>query len=489
MKISKRVFSVFLSIVLVFGCVGTTAFADDLSIPDYTMTDAEWNEYWEEVKGDNTQIALTPGADISELGFNWHSEISLKIPRVRISKNADMSDYVEFTGESSLAESGWQTNRVTVTGLEENTKYYYSYSLGKDNWSEPEFYRTLSDDSFKALLISDIQVEEGEDGYGYENATKWNTLLNHALKKNDDTSFIISCGDQTNSGDSSNEWAATLAPKALRNFPMSTCIGNHDKKGYLYKHYVNNPNEYDSVIPNVYGDSYYYRYGDVLFVNFNSTSFNIFAAYNLAEKAIAENPDAKWRVAIFHHDIYGTGHHAIDNDSYLLQGIYSSIIDKFEFDIAFTGHEHFYGRSYNMKNNEIVDLDYSENSVVDPDGTLYITTASASGRNRVYDEPFAHPWLNYSYMSEALIYSTVEFDDTTFKLKTYTVEDEKLIDEYTITKTNSDYSEIDESENILTGTNALGRVLDHFLGEYYVVVEVISKALVYVFDVLKNAIA
>jgi hypothetical protein len=126
---------------------------------------------------------------------------------------------------------------------------------------------------------------------------------------------------------------------------------------------------------------------------------------------------------------------------------------------------------------------------VDPEGTLYITTASASGRNRVYDEPFAHPWLNHSYMSTELIYSTVEFDDTTFRLKTYTVENNnKLIDEYTITKTDTAYSEIDESDNILNSTNAAGRVLDHFMAEYYVVVLKLSEFLIKSLESLKGFI-
>lgn len=477
MKLLKRFLAVILTVTIVCSSFVFAATASENTLPDYTMTQAEWDAYWEAEKGDNTKIALTPGADITELNFNWHSEVKLEIPKVRISENADMSDYTEFKGYATLAESGFQTNRVTVTGLEENTKYYYTYSLDKDNWSDPEFYRTLSDDAFKALLISDIQIGADDDGYGYANATAWNTLLNTALRNNDDTSFIISCGDQINSGESTEEWASVLLPEALRNMPMSTCIGNHDKKGYLYRHYVNNPNEYQSIIPNVFGNQYYYRYGDVLFVNFNSTSFNIFAAYNVAEKAIKENPDAKWRVAIFHHDVYGTGHHAADDDNYLLQGIFSSILDKFDFDLAFTGHEHYYGRSYNMKDNEIVPLDYTKNSAVDPDGTLYITTASASGRNRIYDEPFDHPWLNFEYMSQELIYSTVEFTDTTFRLETYTVEGDKLIDEYTITKTDTTYEEIDESENILSGTNAVGRVLKHFMGEYYVIIEVLVKVL------------
>ena len=76
-------------------------------------------------------------------------------------------------------------------------------------------------------------------------------------------------------------------------------------------------------------------YGDVLFVVFNTTNINFFESHALAEKAIEANKDAKWRVALFHHDIYGTGHHACDDDNYLLQGVFSAILDKFEFDLAF----------------------------------------------------------------------------------------------------------------------------------------------------------
>ncbi|MBP3939124.1 MAG: fibronectin type III domain-containing protein, partial [Clostridia bacterium] len=188
----KRLLAVLISVSMLLGVFGTMVSAKTL--PDYTMTQAEWDAYWEENKGDNTKIALTPGADITELGFNWHSEVKLEIPKVRISEKADMSDYVEFKGYATLAETGYQTNRVTVTGLKENTKYYYTYSLDKNTWSAPEFYRTLSDDAFKAILIGDIQIGAGDDGYGYDNATNWNTLLNHSLKYNDDTSFIISCG-------------------------------------------------------------------------------------------------------------------------------------------------------------------------------------------------------------------------------------------------------------------------------------------------------
>lgn len=476
----KRILPVLIAVSFLLCSFTQTSFATGFTLPDYSQSD--WDSYWETVKGDNTQISLTPGADETELNFNWHSDRKLEIPKVRISEKSDMSNAVEFKGFFTLADNSQQTNRVTVTGLKGNVVYWYSYSLGKDKWSDPEFFRTPSSDSFKAILVGDIQCSAGEDN-GYLDATRWNTTLNTALNKCPDTSLIISCGDQTHTGVSADEWAATLAPKALRNIPMATCIGNHDHKGSTYMHYVNNPNS-QLVSTSKTGAPYYFRYGDVLFVVFNSTNLNVFESYSLAERAITANSDAKWRVAVMHHDIYGTGHHAIDNDNYLLQGVYSAIMDKFEFDICLTGHEHYYGRSYNMINNEIVKLDYTKDSVVDPDGTLYITTASASGKNRVYDAPYNHSWMNFNYMSPELIYSTVEFSNTSFTIETYTVEDDKKIDEYTITKTDFNYSEIDTSENLLLNTNALERILSHFMGEYYVIIDVMSKFVEAVLDII-----
>ena len=198
MNSAKRLVSVLLILTLISGCLGLNISASDgLLLPDYTMTEAQWDEYWSTVEGDNTQIALTPGRDETELNLNWHSERKAAVPMVKVADNAAMENAKLFYGYSTLADNNQQTNRVTVTGLEENTKYYYSYSLGKDNWSEPEFYIARSADCFKALLVGDIQCSAVDDQTGYTDASNWNRLLNTALRNNPDTSFIISCGDQT----------------------------------------------------------------------------------------------------------------------------------------------------------------------------------------------------------------------------------------------------------------------------------------------------
>ena len=56
-----------------------------------------WKTEWETVKNDYEKVSITPGADETQLGYAWYSK-TVEIPKVRISKNADMSGAVDFSG-------------------------------------------------------------------------------------------------------------------------------------------------------------------------------------------------------------------------------------------------------------------------------------------------------------------------------------------------------------------------------------------------------
>ena len=90
---TRKIISILLIVTLLTGCIGLSVnAADNLLLPDYTMSKTEWDEYWKTVEGDNTQIALTPGADATELNFNWHSERKVSVPMVKIAENEKMEN-------------------------------------------------------------------------------------------------------------------------------------------------------------------------------------------------------------------------------------------------------------------------------------------------------------------------------------------------------------------------------------------------------------
>ena len=256
---------------------------------------------------------------------------------------------------------------------------------------------------------------------------------------------------------------------------MATTVGNHDRKGETYPFYVNNPNEYRGTTPANVDENYWFRYGDVLFIVYNTQIYNVYDQYQFTLDAIAKNPDATWRVAVMHHDIYGTGHHAADGDNKLLAAIYSALIDRFEIDVCLTGHEHLYGRSFFMKDTKPVkDQKYNaDGAVVDPVGTVYFTASSASGKNRIED--YDYEWLDFKYVSEEPTYSTIEFTKNSFTLKTYGVDSKKQMDECKIVKTDTTYTPVDPDYKGMD-TNMLQR----YLGKWYVIIQIAIEVARYV---------
>ena len=91
----KKSIALLMTLVLMF------AFCS-LDVSAETISEEAWENYYKSL--DNTLVSITPGSNETELNFAWHSELGLSLPKVRISKNADMSDYKEFSGYATFSE-------------------------------------------------------------------------------------------------------------------------------------------------------------------------------------------------------------------------------------------------------------------------------------------------------------------------------------------------------------------------------------------------
>ncbi len=465
----KKFLCIVLSVLMVFSVFAVAVSAEN-------VTYDEWKEYY--ATCDNTKLTITPGADETQMNFCWHSVRAgdYSKPVIRLSKDKDMSDYTEFKGYSTFSEIAKQrVNNVTVTNLEENTTYYYTYGTEKNPESEVETFRTHSFDSYKFLFISDAQPKHDNDMV--QSSFRWNKTLETAFNNNDDISFIVNAGDITHCGQYTEEWTAFLTPEYLRSYPMATVQGNHDRKGTTYKYYFNNPNVYLGVAPTVYGNGYYFTYGDVLFVMINSSKINIFDNYELIKKATEENPDAKWRVAVFHHDIYGTGHHAVQNDALAAKRSLAPVLESYDFDVVLNGHDHIWGRSYFMEEDKIVETPgYENGAVTDPEGIIYFTQTASSGNSRVPEEEERnYEWLGKIYEIANDCYSTIEVTkDGVMKIITVDTITGETIDTFSITKTDFTLEEKPMTYGYI------GAMLKPLMGEYFVIYEVIYK----IFDLI-----
>lgn len=431
----------------------STLTADTKAVSEYqTWKDSTWTG---KESIDSGKIVLTPGATEKDLNFCWYSKTK-GLAKVKLGKKEDLSDAKVYDGtvtdinRSNSVETYKASNKVSIKGaLEKNTTYYYSYSNDGTTWSKAEKYQTKDSKSYKIWLVGDPQVgASGSEGQGTiddvniaVDTYNWNKTLEMAKKKDGDASFVLSVGDQidyaaADEADTKNvresEYAGFLYPSVLRNMPLASSIGNHESKGTDYKYHYNNPNTEDNLGATNSGSDYYFSYGDVLYIVLNSNNRNAAEHSKLMEKAIKSAPNAKWKVVAFHHDIYGSGQPHSDFDGANLRTIFAPLMDKYDIDVCLTGHDHSYARTY-----QIIDgtaIEYGQDSATNPEGTLYIAAGSASG-SKFYNLATQKQYYIAERSNNQLpTYSTIDFSDQAFTIKTFDYTGAEYAKPFTIKK-------------------------------------------------------
>ena len=521
MQTRKKVLASVLSGALVLGvCPAALAATANYNDGSVTGGSAEWQAWvseWESVANDYTQVSLTPGADETQLNFAWYSQTQdgqAATPVVHF--GTDRNNLTAFTGTTMPVDTSltggvaYDSNHVTVTGLQANTTYYYTVEKNGVE-TEVQEYRTGSFDSVKMLYVGDPQIgaskgqpQNGEalvaDAGAANTAARndafgWNRTLEIATQQNPDVNFIISAGDQVNKTGQAKEeeYAGYLSPDVLASLPVATTIGNHDSLNADYTYHFNNPNA-TSYGETEAGGDYYYSYGDGLFIVLNTNNYNVAEHEQAIAEAVASDPDAAWRVVTIHQDIYGTGLDHSDTDGMILRTQLTPIFDEYDIDVVLQGHDHTYSRSkllygdgqshgtyefrlnaegtdydwdnaYNTQTDEQIPLypaeddaagtaahdafladngcytieDTTGSTVVNPQGTLYMTANSASGSKFYELIATQQDYIAQRSQNWLPSYSVIEMDSNSFAITTYQITAggavEMIDDTFTIQKT------------------------------------------------------
>jgi len=412
-----------------------------------------------------THINLAPGADPSQIGFSWFTPKGYS--RTAILQLAKVTELVDgqmpanprqFTAENSAATDKYDSNKVTVTSLEPNTSYAYRVGTGSV-WSNNVFtFNTQNPEGvYRVIALGDPQLGSS--------TVLWENTVRLAARRAQDAAFIISSGDQTNSN-TLKEIDGYVSPPQLRRYPVMAVVGNHDNDsnsasepekvdvGYLALIYKW-PNDEMKAGRQLGGWNYYFSYGNTLYISINSNEKNVEAHRAFMRQAVASHSDAVWKVAVFHHDIYGVGDHAGTGygDAAAMQADWSPFLDEFGIDIAFNGHDHIYARSKFIKGNEIQKLQmtsvFDQNlnqanpgAVILPGGIQYMAL-STSG-DKFYD-PEAQDWVAYTpgrlgnpgaspAIPDVPEYTIMTIDGTNLILETYRTDTNELTDSITLRK-------------------------------------------------------
>lgn len=434
----------------------------------------QWKNNWNNNSSNYEHVSLTPGADETQLNFAWYSHTA-ETPSVRIATKQNMDGAKEFAGTQTDAVTidgvKYFSNKAIVKDLKENTKYYYQvFQNGK--WQDAESYTTKSFNSFSFLYVGDPQIGASKNQTSTEqekmvsagnevsssaadnlaarnDGYNWNNILNDAIKDHGDVSFIVSAGDQVNAGKNEREYAAYLGADALASLPVATTIGNHDSVSNQYTLHFNNPNAFSDTDANYIqgkteaGTDYYYRYGNTLFMVLDTNNYNCATHENVMKKAISENKDAKWRIVVFHQDIYGSGYDHSDSDGMVLRTQLTPLMDKYDVDVVLQGHDHTYSRTYQLQGDgkshtaygKDVDMkatdyitqnncyqiveDTASGEVVNPKGTVYLEANSATGSKFYNLIATQQDYISERSQTWTPSYSVVSVTDDKFTVTTY----------------------------------------------------------------------
>ncbi len=434
----------------------------------------QWNNQ-ESGEMDTGKIVLTPGAKATDLNFAWYSE-ETGTPSVKISTNQDMSGAKTVTGSADKINKNNSFKNYTASNkvalkdyLVENMTYYYQYSTNGVDWSDTYTYKTHSFSDYQAVLVGDPQIgASGSNGQGTQDDTDiavntyaWNKILQKALGAGgiaENASFILSAGDQidySSSGTNGSgeiireqEYAGFLYPDVLRSTPLATTIGNHESMVDDYSLHYNNPNA-STLGSTESGGDYYYSYGDTLFISLNSNSRNVEEHRQLMKEAVASHEDAKWKVVLFHHDIYGSGSPHSDVDGANLRILFAPLMDEFNIDLCLTGHDHSYARTYQILDGKVIETDgVSENAskAYNPEGTLYIAAGSASGSKFYTLNTVKQYYIAERSNTPEPTFSTIDFSGDSLTIKTYDYNGQKYANDVTLSKDGNAKS-IEEMKN------------------------------------------
>ena len=344
----------------------------------------KWCSEWQTISTDWTQVAITPGADESQMNFAWYSKDGAAVSFVW-GTTSECTQSAEVT--QSAAQSGYKSNKVTLTNLEPDTTYYY-----RVDDKETEEFTTRDSSSFSFIFVGDPQIgssnpekakkpediakdtfKQAQYDSVQSDSFNWSNTLNQAFAMSGyNASFVLSAGDQIQTKAekvkdttiSEIEYSGYLSPEILKSLPVATTVGNHDADNANYQYHFNIPNLSELGDNGYVGGDYSFRYGDALFIILNTQDTNSAEHGQFIKETVEANADANWKIVALHQDIYGSAEHSNEPEIVNLRYALVPYFEEKGIDVVLTGHDHAYSRSELLLGgmNEITysDDDYSE---------------------------------------------------------------------------------------------------------------------------------
>ncbi len=414
------------------------------------------------------------GDSKTQRGFNWFTAKDCDSV-VQVVKAANyggsFDNAVEYTG-SSEGFQDYTSHKVVVTGLTKGTTYYYRVGSADNNiWSAAgKFVTDNGDGKFSFLAIADVQASS------LENFQKAAVVMDKARATDKNAEFYINLGDFVN--DCTNDewnWYGQTFEKTNTNLTLAPVAGNHEgnptnklNPGWFEKTFCLQKGENSLTVNGVY---YSFDYGNAHFTVLNSNDMYPMTQQqrNWCVNDIKQS-NARWKILLLHRAAYSAGKNINKPDTIAMRDTIIGIVDETNVDIVFSGHDHMYMRTKQVKGDAPVEVTYKDMSfggktytfAQNPDGAVYILPSTAGTKRYTVNDNPIDPIRECAEKTESTrdlggCFADVKIDGSKLVYTAYTVNDETgkvtKLDEYAIYKSKNSP---DQSDDHLEATDIIG---------------------------------
>ena len=259
---------------------------------------------------------------------------------------------------------------ATINLLPNHTYYFIIGSINV--WSQEYHFDTPSENPDTISFIIGSDYQEGD----FQVRNKIEKLM-----KYHNPSFVLFAGDIVGNGNLQilwDFWFLKMQSWEIGNriIPLISCPGNHEEDSKLYYQQMQLPKWYSL------------NYSNYLhIISLHSEYVNNSVQLQFLKQDLKRHENFTWKIVIFHHPPYSNRNCSL---KYLIKTNWIPLFDEYNVDLVFSGHNHFYERSFPLKNHTI-----------NPNGTRYIVSGSWGAKLRNFPPGWWTEVKNseYSYCS------------------------------------------------------------------------------------------
>ncbi len=375
------------------------------------------------------RVILTWSGDpATTQSVSWRTDVTIGEAWAELALASADPDFVNYVDTIKAASTVLKSDRnvakyhsAVFENLAPDTKYAYRVGNG-EYYSEWFHFSTAKSEAapFSFVYFGDAQNEV---------KSLWSRCIREAFVTMPDIDFLLHAGDLINNPVRDEEWGEWFYAGGwiYGMKPSIATPGNHEyyRSGddrLLSEHWKpsftlpeNGPEGLEETV-------YYIDYQGVRIISLNSQAMlssekALKDQKEWLEKVLAENSQ-QWTIVTQHHPVYST---AMGRDNTVLRKNFQPLFEKHRVDLVLQGHDHTYGRGYN--------LEFGEKNK--DKGPIYVVSVSGP---KMYNLNF-EDWLE-RVASNTQLFQLIHVDGNTLTYKAYDVTG-KLYDAFELSKRNN----------------------------------------------------